>query len=226
MVAGSRTATAEATAVAVSFELREAGKRLAQARADESAELDRLAALLQLATSAGLRAHEIAGRAGISRRTVTHARNSARGAREPGQNVDARVACALGVGEAKSERALIGAVAQGPTCAKEVSAALHRLVEAGDVRAVVHGTSGNGAVSHYRLTAQGAARLPDRLRQATMSPAREWIVSVASTPTEAGTIDRAAERLLGKHDVSVIRASTRQDMRAASACLARGGERP
>jgi uncharacterized protein (DUF736 family) len=204
------TGSGTATAAAVCFELRETGKRLAQARADESAELDRLAALLRMAEGAGLDVHEIAGRAGVG----NAARPAERAAREPRPDVDARIACALGVGEAESEQALIGAVAHGPVGADEVPAALRRLVASGDVRIVPAGSSAKGAVPQYRLTARGAARLPARLRQATMPRAREWIVRVATTPAEAAAIDRATQRLLGTQEVSVIPAGARAGMRA------------
>jgi len=200
MVTRSRTAAAGATAAAVRFELGEAARRLAQARADESAELDRLAALFTAGTQAGLRVDEIAGTVGISRQTLLDACTSGRGAPER-LDVDLRLACALGAGEARSERTLAGAVAHGPIQAHEVAAALARLVEAGDARLVSAGAAGE---SCYRLTEHGAARLPHRLRQATMSPAREWIVHVASTPAEAAAIARIAESLLGTHEVSVI----------------------
>lgn len=49
------------------FELDEARKRPAQARADESAELDRVADRCAVGTHAGVRLEEIADRAGISR---------------------------------------------------------------------------------------------------------------------------------------------------------------
>jgi hypothetical protein len=212
MVADSHEAIAEATAAAVRMELDEVGKRLARARADESAELDRVAALFTVGTDAGLRVHEIAERAGISRQTLLNARTSGRGVPERRLNVDVRLACALGVGDAKSEQALIEMVAQGPIRPHEVSAALKRLVDAGEARLVSTRISGNGAVSYYRLTEHGAARLPGRLRQATISPTREWIVYVASTPGEAHAIVSAAELLLGKHEVSVIPAGTRLDM--------------
>jgi hypothetical protein len=205
---------AEATAVAVRFELNEASRRLARARADESAELDRVAALCAVGTRAGVGVEEIADRVGVSREALLDAGTSGRGGAERNVNVDARLACALGAGEAKSEQALIEDVAHAPTSADDVSAALERLVETGDARPVSAGISGDGAAPRYRLTAHGAARLPGRLRQATMSPAREWIVSVASTPTEAGAIVRAADLLLGRHEVSVIAAGTRSDMRA------------
>ncbi|MGH2942590.1 MAG: hypothetical protein ACRDLN_07455, partial [Solirubrobacteraceae bacterium] len=59
---------------------------------------------------------------------------------------------------------------------------------------------------------QGAARLPDRLRQATMPPGREWVVHVASTPTEAGAIVRAAALVLGEREASVVPAGARGDV--------------
>jgi hypothetical protein len=197
------TGSGAATAAAVCFELQETGKRLAQARADESAELDRLAGLLRMAAGAGLDVHEVAARAGIGN-AVLPARPAAR---EPRPDVDARIACALGVGEPKSEQALIGAVAVAPVRAEEVGAALRRLVEAGDVCAT-------SVTARYRLTAQGAARLPARLRQATMPPAREWIVRVACTPAQAAAIDRAAQCLLGVHGLLVSPAGGRADMQA------------
>jgi hypothetical protein len=120
--------------------------------------------------------------------------------------LDARVACALGVGEATSEQALIDALAPAAFAADEVSAALCRLVEAGDACVA--------SAAHYRLTARGAARLPARLRQATMPPAREWIVRVASTPADAAAIDRGTERLLGGHELLVIPAGGRADLQA------------
>jgi hypothetical protein len=174
-----------ATAAAVCFELQEARKRLARARADESAELHRLAALSQIAAGAGVPVDEIAGVP------------SERGSRRATPDVEARIACALGAGEPRSEQALVGALAPAARGADEVSAALRRLVDAGDACVA--------PAARYRLTAQGAARLPARLRQATMPPAREWIVRVASTPVEAA----AAERRAGTHDPVVARAGTR-----------------
>jgi transcriptional regulator with XRE-family HTH domain len=211
--AGLHEAIADATAAAVRSELDAIGDRLARARVDESAELDRSAALVQVGTDAGLRLHEIADRVGISRQTLLNARTSGRGGPERRLNVDVRLACALGVGEAKSEQALIDAVAHGPIHPHQVSAALSRLMDAGDARLVSTRISGDRAVSYYRLTELGASRLPGRLRQATISPAREWIVYIASTSQEANAIVSAAELLLGKHEVAVIPAGTRFDMR-------------
>jgi hypothetical protein len=183
MEAAMATGSAAPTAAAVRFELQEARKRLAQARADASAELHRLAALSEMAASVGLRVGELA------------CGPSAPGGRGAAPGIEARIACALGAGEPRSEQALIGAIAHGRLGAGEVSAALRRLVGAGDVCAA--------SAARYHLTPQGAARLPARLRQATIPPAREWIVRVACTPAEAA----AAERLRGAHGVSVVPAA-------------------
>ncbi|MGH2941252.1 MAG: hypothetical protein ACRDLN_00540, partial [Solirubrobacteraceae bacterium] len=144
MAASSQHATAGVTAAALRFECNEAGKRLAQARADESAELDRIAALLRVGTDAGLPVHELAGRAGLEHRTP-HAGTRGRGATERRMNVDLRLACALGMGEARTEKALLDLVARAPIGAEEVLVALRRLIDAGDARPAV---SSRGATSY------------------------------------------------------------------------------
>jgi hypothetical protein len=103
------------------------------------------------------------------------AKASGGGVPEQRMNADPRVARALGAGDAKSERDLIGIVARGPIRDYEVVTALTRLREADEVREVGTGISGGEAVTYYRLTSEGAARLPGRLRQATISEPREWI---------------------------------------------------
>jgi len=203
---------AAATAEAVRAELAAAGLRLARARADETAELDRIGALTEVAIDANVRLHEIAERAGVSRQTLLNLRTAGRGSDDRRWNVDARVACTLGSRPAMSESDLVNLIAKPPVDALDVEAALGRLLEEGDARSIGTGWSGGKAVTYYRLSPEGAQGLRRRLRQVTMPPAREWIAYVASSPSEVSAIVASAERLLGDQEAAVIPAGTRQDM--------------
>jgi hypothetical protein len=70
-----------------------------------------------------------------------------------------------------------------------------------------------GGVPERRLNVDvRVACAPARLRQATISPGREWTVYIASTAEEANAIVAAAELFMGKHAVALIPAGTRGDM--------------
>jgi transcriptional regulator with XRE-family HTH domain len=203
---------AAATAEAVRAELEAAGLRLARARADETAELDRVGALTEVAIDANVRLHEIAERAGVSRQTLLNLRNAGRGSDDRRWNVDARVACALGSRPAMSEPDLVNLIARPPVDSYEVEAALARLLEEGEARSIGTGWSESKAVTYYRLSSKGAQALRRRLRQVTMPAAREWVAYVVSTPSEVTAIAASAERLLGDQEAAVIPAGTRHDM--------------
>lgn len=201
----------DAALTAVRSELAASSARLAAIRRDETAELDRIATLAELATDAGLSLHQVAETAGVSRRTLTTARNEGRG--DPNRmNVDVRVALALGAPQAVSPESLVAEVATGPVREHEVHAALQRLIDAGEARLIGTGVSGDDAVEYYRLTVLGAAALPGRLRQATMSKTREWTIYVRSTEQEARALVKAAALQLGEHEVGVIPAGTAHGM--------------
>jgi hypothetical protein len=202
----------DATLAAVRSELEESGRRLAAIRSDETAELDRIAVLAEIGTGCGLSLSEIAEKAGVSRRTLTTARTAGRGDLERHLHVDVRVAVALGGPHAMSREALVDQVASGPVRPHEVDAALQRLIDVGEARIIGTGVSGAKPVTYFRLTMAGAVALAGRLRRASMSPAREWVIYIRSTEQEAHQIVAQADLKLGRYAASVIPAGTRHDM--------------
>lgn len=205
-----RTGTATRAAVegAVRAELDALGDRLGAFRAATTAEMERLAAFRWLTEMAGIRATEVAGRAGVSRQTLANLRSDNRAAdyRWP---VDLRVMLDLGLRGPQSSDGLVGSIGRGPVRGLQVTEAIKRL--AADALIAVAGNVAAGAtepITYWRLTASGIEDLPRRLRHAAMPPSRAWTAYVVSSSAEANAIAAAGEQALGEHGVAVIPAGT------------------
>lgn len=181
------------------------GQRLAASRAGEAGELERLAAFLRIAEDAGLRQHEIAERAGVSRQTLTNLRNSSRG-EEHAMPLDTRLM--MGLAEPRKHDDLVSTYARGPVSSYEVDEALERLLSAGAIRVAGLIPKGDSNVAIYRLTASGTAALPGRLHDGAMPPSMAWTAYVSCSHADADMIAGRGEEALGEHKVVVIPAGT------------------
>ena len=181
------------------------GQRLAAARAGEAGELERLAAFLQIAEDAGLRQHEIAERAGVSRQTLSNLRNSDRGL---GHRIPLDTQLLMALTKARQHDDLVGIYARPPVHEFEVEEALERLKRAGAIRIAGLLPKGGSTIAVYRLTAAGTAELPARLHLGTLPPSLTWTAYVACSASEAEMIATHGEEVLGKEQVVVIPAGT------------------
>jgi transcriptional regulator with XRE-family HTH domain len=199
----------EAIATAIRQVLDAIGQRLAAARAGEAGELERLASFLQIAEELGLRQHEIAERAGVSRQTLSNLRSSDRGLahRLP---LDTQLMVALA--RHRDHDDLLGVYGRPPVGPHEVEEALKRLTDAGVIRIAGLIPKGESTIAVYRLTALGIAELPRRLYSGSLPPALNWTAYVACPESEAGLIATRGEQALGQEQVVVIPAGTAHGM--------------
>jgi hypothetical protein len=194
---------------ALRAELEGVGRRIARARTDQDGELERLAALFNPASDAGLRVTEIAELAGVSRQTLINLRNQERGAHLR-WDAELIVLLALGAHEGLTAKQLEER-ARGPIRQGDIRIALDRLRSEGFVRMV--SMSGYEKLDeHLGLTDAGIAQLAPRLRYAAMPPTKRWTVYVAVRAGDGSALVRAGERSDGVHQVAYLPAGTAHGM--------------
>ncbi len=200
--------TRAAVEQAIRAELDALGGRLSSFREAASSEMERLAAFGWLTELAGLRPHEVADRAGVSRQTLSNLRSEDRGT-DYQWPPDLRVLLELGLEGPQTTEELVGSIGQVPVSPYQMTQALERLVGQGLV--VEAGQAAwrvNEPRPSWRLTPSGIDDLPRRLRHAAMPSSRSWTAYVVSSPAEAHAIIAAGEQALGEHGTVLIPAGT------------------
>jgi DNA-binding XRE family transcriptional regulator len=178
---------------------------------DAEDEIDRLAAFLPIATSAGIRQNEIAERAGVSRQTLVNLRNEGRG-RGIDWNLDLEAMLVLafqGPQTVESLASMLPAVLGDDV---STQAALQRLGDAGAVTWAGAAMAGERRHDYFKLTTKGADELPERLRQAAIPENKRWTAYIATAQADAETLADVGQSILGEYRVGVIPASTANDM--------------
>lgn len=183
-------------------------RRRESAQLEADSELDRLGALLPVAEDAGMRQHEIAELAGVSRQTLLNLRNKGRGA-DRTWNLDLRVLLLMAFQGAHSAQMLESTIGF-PDHPTEIGDAIERLLQSAAIRLAGIVGPGEKSVAYYRITPDGLAQLPARLHQAAMPASLRWAAYIATK--DADRITNVGESALGRYEVAHIPASTTRDM--------------
>lgn len=193
----------------VAHELENVRRRRESAQLEAEAELDRLGALAPVAEDAGIRQHEIAELAGVSRQTLVNLRNKGRGA-DRAWNLDLRILLAMAFHGAHSVHMLESSIGF-PTHAVEIEDTIERMQESKAVRFAGTVVSGPKSENYYRITHEGLSQLPGRLHHAAMPESMRWAAYIATR--DASTLTDAGEAVLGQYHVALIPVGTTHDMK-------------
>jgi DNA-binding XRE family transcriptional regulator len=196
---------------AVLQEIEAIGSRRKQLLSDADDELERLAAFLRLATTAGLRQTEIADRAGVSRQTLINLRNEGRGT-DREWDLDLQAMVVMAFQGPQTVASLASCLAATLNDEAEVQAAVNRLVEAGVVAWAGAAMSGDNRQDYFRLSAEGVEELPSRLRRAAIPENKRWTAYVSSSQNDAERLADIGQSILGQYRVGVIPANTVKGM--------------
>jgi DNA-binding XRE family transcriptional regulator len=192
----------------IAQELENVRRRRESAQQEADAELDRLGALLHVAEDSGMRQHEIADRAGVSRQTLSNLRSKGRGT-DRHWNIDLRILLVTAFHGAQSMQMLASTIGF-PDDVADIKAGVSRLLKGEAIRHAGRVMSGQTAHDYYRITPEGLAQLPSRLHSAVMPATQRWAAYIATK--DAGKINEAGQITLGQYESALIPNSTTHDM--------------
>lgn len=196
---------------AILRELEALGNRRKRLLGDAEDEIDRLAAFLPIAASAGIRQNEIAERAGVSRQTLVNLRNEGRG-RGVDWNLDVESMLVLAFQGPQTVESLASQLPSVLGDEVPAGAALKRLLDAGAAAWAGAAMAGERRHDYFKLTTQGVEELPGRLRQAAIPENKRWTAYVATAQGDVNTLADVGESILGEHRVGVIPSGTVKGM--------------
>lgn len=193
-------------------ELQAIGVRRKQLLEEADAEMDRLAAFLSVATSAGIRQTEIAERVGVSRQTLVNLRSEGRSQRYE-WSLDVQLMVALAFQGPQTITSLTSLVPSVVGDEEPILSAINRLKAAGTVAWAGAAISGDERrLDYFKLTTQGAEELPGRLRQAAIPENKRWTAYVRTSNADVEVLADIGQSILGEYQVGVIPANTVRGM--------------